>query len=75
MEWYNVKDSLPNSNYGKYRIKRSDNTEMDAFYYADKISWIALYGQKTSHWWDSNSPHERLDDVTHWTPIRRIESE
>lgn len=66
VEWHAVETRLPEGSSGKFRVRRNNGIEMDAFYYADKIGWIALYGQKTSHWWDANGNHDRLDDVTHW---------
>ncbi len=64
--WINENDKLPDVDSGKYKVKRKDGTEMDAFYYSDKITWIAFYGLKTSYWWNSKYPHDRLDDITHW---------
>ncbi len=66
MEWISVEDRIPEVHAGKFRVKRKNGTEMDAFFYLDSIAWISWYGQKTSHWWDAKGFHDRLDDVTHW---------
>ncbi len=66
MEWSSVKEKLPEVNTGKFRIRRANGCEMEAFFYADQVMWISWYGQKTSHWWNAKGDHERLDDVTHW---------
>lgn len=65
-KWHTVEDRIPEVISGKYRVRMKDGSEIDAFFYADKISWIAYYGQKTSHWWNAKGNHERLDNVTHW---------
>lgn len=66
MTWIKVEDKLPDVKMGKFRVKRTRGIEMDAFFYADRMGWISYYGQKTSHWWDANGNHERLDDVVEW---------
>ncbi len=66
MEWISTKDRIPEVLTGKYRVRRVNGIEMDAFYYRDAMAWISFYGQKTSHWWDAQGYHERLDDVTYW---------
>lgn len=69
MEWISVDEKLPEVLAGKFRVKRSNGKDIDAFYYADKMAWTAFYGQKLSYWWDAKGNHERLDDVTHWMPL------
>ena len=69
MHWNNVNEKIPNVFAGKFRVKKEDGLEMDAFFYQDKISWISFYGEKTSYWWDAIYPYDRLDDVTHWMPL------
>jgi hypothetical protein len=64
--WIQVEDRLPDVFAGKFRVRKRDGIEMDAFYYADKMAWTAFYGCKLSHWWDAHGTHDRLDDVTHW---------
>ena len=65
MEWISVEDKLPNKDW-KYTVQLENGSVQKAFFYLDKIAWIAFYGQKTSHWWDAKPPYERLDNVTHW---------
>lgn len=69
MEWISVEDKLPDVFSGKFKVRIKNENEMCAFFYSDALGWIAFYGQKTSYWWDSNYPHERLDNVTHWMPL------
>ncbi len=64
--WISVKDRFPNVKSGKFRVRKANGNEMDAFFYEDKISWIAFYGLKTSYWWDAKGNNDRLDNVTHW---------
>lgn len=65
-EWISVDDNLPDVTSGKFRVRRSNDLEMDAFFYADGISWIEFYGRKSCHWWDAKGQHERIEDVTQW---------
>ena len=39
MHWNNVNEKIPVF-AGKFRVKKEDGLEMDAFFYQDKISWI-----------------------------------
>lgn len=66
MEWISVEHQLPEVRAGKFRVRRKNGQEMDAFFYLDSIAWIAFYGQKTSHWWSATYPYDRLDDVSYW---------
>ncbi len=66
MEWIDATKRLPTQFAARLRVRRSDGTEIHAFYYQDAMAWIAQYGKKTSHWWSATHPHERIDDVTHW---------
>jgi hypothetical protein len=68
-EWTKTSQSLPDVKAGKFRVKRQDNIELDAFFYADAMAWIAYYGLKTCHWWNATGNHERLDDVIEWKTI------
>jgi hypothetical protein len=65
-EWTKTSQSLPNVRAGKFRVKRQNNIELDAFFYSDAMAWIAFYGEKTSYWWSAHGDNKRLDDVTHW---------
>jgi len=69
MNWISIEEKIPDVSSGKFRVKRQNGIEINAFFYQDKISWIAFYGKKTSYWWDSKRNHDRLDDVTHWMPL------
>jgi len=66
MTWIKVSERIPSVNAGKFKVRLDTDTEKDAYFYADKIGWIAFYGQKTSHWWDAKGDHKRLDNVTEW---------
>lgn len=66
MEWISIEDRLPEVKAGKFIVRLKNKEEIDAYFYDDSISWIAFYGQKTSHWWKSYGDHQRLDNVTHW---------
>lgn len=66
MDWISIEDKLPNVFAGKFRVKRKNSIELDCFFYEDKISWIAYFGQKPTYWWDSQGRHEPIYDVTHW---------
>lgn len=65
--WVEVTDRIPDSHSGKFKVRLQNGQEIDAFFYLDKIAWIAFYGEKISHWWDAKHPYERLDNVTHWS--------
>lgn len=69
MEWISVETEFPTVTSGKFRVRRSNGVEIDAFYYLDAMSWIAFYGLKTSRWWSANGKNERLDNITHWVPL------
>lgn len=66
MEWINVEEELPKTISGKFTVKLTNGNTLKAFFYLDAMAWIAFYGQKTCHWWDSNYPHGPLYNVTHW---------
>jgi len=72
MEWISIEEKIPDVSSGKFRVRRKNGIEMDAFFYQDRIAWIAFYRQKTSHWWDANGSHERLDDVIEWEMKNQI---
>ena len=67
--WNSIEHGIPKGLSGKYKVKIKDGKEIDAFFYEDRMGWIAFYGKKTSHWWEANYPHGRLDDVTHWMKL------
>lgn len=66
MDYISVDERLPDKDW-KYTVMLSNGNTQKAFFYLDSISWIAFYGQKTSHWWSAEYPNERLDEVTHWS--------
>lgn len=72
MEWISINDRIPDVFAGIYPVRRKNGIEMEAFYYMDSIAWIAFYGHKPSHWWDSEGSHDRLDDVTHWKDHNKL---
>lgn len=67
--WIDADKTLPKEFSGTFRVKRKNGVEMEAHYYSDAMAWIAYYGRKTSHWWDANGNHDRLDDVISWMPL------
>lgn len=73
--WIETKDRIPTVFAGKYRVRKENGEELNAFFYQDRISWIAFYGKKTSHWWDAKGNHERLDNITHWKEKNMIENQ
>ena len=69
-EWIDVKDRLPENDYGKHWKDRQ--------YYLVVISpsglmRVAKYGYKDKDWWiDSHDcvlTKERYNEVTHWMPL------
>lgn len=71
MEWTSVGEKLPNVTSEKFRVKRQNDIETEAFYYLDAMCWISKYGLKTSHWWNAKGMHEGFYDVTHWMPMMK----
>ena len=70
-EWISVDQKLPDIFAGKFRVKKINGIEMDAFFYLDRMCWITFYGQKSSYWWDAKGNHDRFDNVTHWANITK----
>lgn len=63
MKWISVDDRLPEGMGAHVWVKRSNGDVVKAYYYADKMAWLAWYRVKLSYWWNGNDP---LHDVTHW---------
>jgi hypothetical protein len=66
MEWMSVEDGIPDIFAGKFKIRKANGNELDAFFCSDKMAWIAFYGQKTCFWWNAKYSYEPIHDVTHW---------
>lgn len=64
-EWKHFEDNPPSSFSGIYQVKLDDDSIKKAYFYQDRIQWIAFYGQKPSYWWDYRTK-EPLFNVTHW---------
>lgn len=69
MSWTNVQEKVPDIHSGTFEVKRQNGEQMKCFFYADKMMWIALYGQKPCHWWNAKGNHEPIHDVTEWKKI------
>jgi len=65
MSWIDVKDKLPDLFADIFKVKTENGDQERAYFYKDKMSWIAFYGQKTNYWWSHNT-NEPMFDVTHW---------
>ena len=63
--WIKTDDGIPKCKNGIFKVRLKNGEETRAYFYLDKISWIAFYGQKTSYWWKCPTG-EPLFNVTHW---------
>lgn len=69
--WNDIDKSLPETDLGiKVKVKLNDNRECFAFFYPDKMSWIAFYGEKPAYFWNSKTK-EPLFNVTHWKYLKQ----
>lgn len=66
MEWISVEEHIPNVFAGKFEIRIVTGKEFNAFFYSDKMAWIAFYRQTPCFWWDAEYPHKPIYNVTHW---------
>ncbi len=77
-EWHEfdkefAKDLPKKSDIVKVKLKNGDETK--AYFYADKIGWIAFYGHKTGYFWHKDTK-ELIDHiVTHWRHLRTVKDE
>ncbi len=71
MSWVDIDEKIPDVIAGKFKVRLKNGDERDAFFYEDAIGWISFYGQKTSHWWNADYAHERIDDITHWKTLNK----
>lgn len=69
MGWISVKDRLPNTETGSFRVKTADDKELPCLYYQDAMNWITFYGQKSCRWWEANHPYDPVFNVTHWLEL------
>ena len=63
MKWINIDDALPDF-HAIVKVKRKNGEEEQAYYHADKMSWLWFYKIETSSFQDMKG--KWLHDVTHW---------
>lgn len=68
-ETWNDITNLPTEKSCRVRVKLDDNRETLAYFYADKMDWIEIYGKKPCYFWDCNTKRP-LFNVTRWNHIK-----
>ena len=63
--WISIEERYRPNASGKYQVKLADNSITDAFYFEDRITWSAFYGEKPYAFWDCLT-HQQLHNVIAW---------
>jgi hypothetical protein len=68
IEWIDVEKELPAGRGDIVRAKNKNGEVKKVYYHQDSMSWLILYGKKTSKFQDMQGNF--LFDITHWRPLK-----
>lgn len=75
MEWISVEKGLPSVKGGIFKVRLSDQNEIEAYFFSDCMAWISYYhrNHKLTHW-QSKCDKKWIYNVTHWEKREENES-
>ena len=63
--WVKISDEIPDVFAEAFMIKNEKEEILKAYFYSDKMQWIAFYGKKPTYWWNART-HEPIYNATEW---------